>query len=54
MLDNKVSLFARVIDLETGESGDMIFNKYDAGVQRSGRPRGAGAAARGAGTAQKA
>ena len=28
--DNKVSLFARVIDLETGESGDMIFNKYDA------------------------
>ena len=28
-LDNKVSLFARVIDLETGESGDMIFNKYD-------------------------
>ena len=23
--DNKVSLFARVIDLETGESGDMIF-----------------------------
>ena len=29
-LDNKVSLFARVIDLETGESGDMIFNKYDA------------------------
>ena len=29
-MDNKVSLFARVIDLETGESGDMIFNKYDA------------------------
>ena len=28
-LDNKVSLFARVIDLDTGESGDMIFNKYD-------------------------
>ena len=28
--DNKVSLFARVIDLDTGESGDMIFNKYDA------------------------
>ncbi len=28
--DNKVSLFARVIDLETGETGDMIFNKYDA------------------------
>ena len=28
-MDNKVSLFARVIDLETGESGDMIFNKYD-------------------------
>ena len=28
--DNKVSLFARVIDLESGESGDMIFNKYDA------------------------
>ena len=28
--DNKVSFFARVIDLETGESGDMIFNKYDA------------------------
>ena len=28
--DNKVRLFARVIDLETGESGDMIFNKYDA------------------------
>ena len=25
-LDNKVSLFARVIDLDTGESGDMIFN----------------------------
>ena len=24
------SLFARVIDLDTGESGDMIFNKYDA------------------------
>ena len=30
-LDNKVSLFARVIDLDTGESGDMIFNKYDPG-----------------------
>ena len=29
-VDNKVSLFARVIDLESGESGDMIFNKYDA------------------------
>ena len=28
-LDNKVSLFARVIDLDTGESCDMIFNKYD-------------------------
>ena len=28
--DNKVSLFARVIDLESGESGDMIYNKYDA------------------------
>lgn len=28
-VDNKVSLFARVIDLDTGESGDMIFNKYD-------------------------
>lgn len=28
--DNKVSLFARVIDLDTGETGDMIFNKYDA------------------------
>ena len=51
--DNKVSLFARVIDLESGESGDMIFNKYDA-VQRPGRPRRAGAAARRAGTAQKA
>ena len=33
-MDNKVSLFARVIDLDTGESGDMIFNKYDSGVQR--------------------
>ena len=28
-LDNKVILFARVIDLDTVESGDMIFNKYD-------------------------
>ena len=28
--DNKVSLFARVIDLDTGETGDMIFNKYEA------------------------
>ena len=28
-MDNKVSLFARVIDLDTGESGDMIYNKYD-------------------------
>ena len=28
--DNKVSLFARVMDLDTGETGDMIFNKYDA------------------------
>ena len=28
--DNKVSLFARVIDLESGESGDIIYNKYDA------------------------
>ena len=28
-VDNKVSLFARVIDLDTGESGDMIYNKYD-------------------------
>ena len=28
--DNKVSFFARVIDLETGESGDMIYNKYEA------------------------
>ena len=28
--DNKVSLFARVIDLDSGETGDMIFNKYDA------------------------
>ncbi len=25
-----MSLFARVIDLDSGESGDMIFNKYDA------------------------
>ena len=29
-LDNKVSFFARVIDLESGESGDLIYNKYDA------------------------
>ena len=28
--DNKVSLFARVIDLDSSETGDMIFNKYDA------------------------
>ena len=28
--DNKVSFFARVIDLESGESGDMIYNKYEA------------------------
>ena len=28
--DNKVSLFARVVDLDSGETGDMIFNKYDA------------------------
>ncbi len=28
--DNKVSVFARVIDLESGEYGDMIYNKYDA------------------------
>ena len=28
--DNKVSLFARVIDLESGESGDLIYNKYEA------------------------
>ena len=27
--DNKVSFFARVIDLESGESGDMIYNKYE-------------------------
>ncbi len=27
--DNKVSFFARVIDLESGESGDMIYNKFD-------------------------
>lgn len=26
-----MSLFARVIDLDSGETGDMIFNKYDAG-----------------------
>lgn len=26
--DNKVSLFARVIDLESGEAGDIIYNKY--------------------------
>ena len=26
--DNKVSLFARVIDLESGNVGDMIYNKY--------------------------
>lgn len=26
--DNKVSLFARVIDLESGETGDIIYNKY--------------------------
>ncbi len=28
--ENKVSFFARVIDLESGESGDIIYNKYDA------------------------
>ena len=28
--DNKVSFFARVIDLESGESGDVIYNKYQA------------------------
>ena len=28
--DNKVSLFARVIDLESGETGDIIYNKYQA------------------------
>ena len=28
--DNKVSFFARVIDLESGESGDLIYNKYEA------------------------
>jgi IMP cyclohydrolase len=28
--DNKVSFFARVIDLESGNAGDMIFNKYEA------------------------
>ena len=28
--DNKVSFFARVIDLESGNSGDMIYNKYTA------------------------
>ncbi len=28
--DNKVSFFARVLDLESGNSGDMIYNKYDA------------------------
>ena len=28
--DNKVSLFARVIDLESGECGDVIYNKYEA------------------------
>lgn len=27
--DNKVSLFARVIDLESNSYGDIIFNKYD-------------------------
>lgn len=26
--ENKVSLFARVIDLESGETGDIIYNKY--------------------------
>lgn len=26
--DNKVSLFARVIDMESGETGDIIYNKY--------------------------
>ena len=29
-IDNKVSFFARVIDLESGESGDLIYNKYEA------------------------
>jgi IMP cyclohydrolase len=28
--DNKVSFFARVIDLESGSSGDVLYNKYDA------------------------
>lgn len=28
--DNKVSLFVRAIDLETGSYGDCIYNKYDA------------------------
>lgn len=27
--DNKVSLFARVIDLESGSCGDIIYNKYE-------------------------
>ncbi len=30
--DNKVSFFARVIDLESGSSGDLICNKYKAAV----------------------
>ncbi len=28
--DNKVSFFARVIDLESGNAGDLIYNKYQA------------------------
>ncbi len=28
--DNKVSFFARVIDLETSTAGEMIYNKYEA------------------------
>ncbi len=28
--NNKVSLFARVIDLETGKTGEVIYNKYEA------------------------
>ena len=28
--DNKVSLFVRAIDLATGETEDVIINKYDA------------------------
>ena len=43
--DNKVSLFARVVDLDSGETGDMIFNKYDAVCSDLDDPEEPGAAA---------